>query len=127
MLVFLGSGHWSFSAAATDEERVVEAMIAAAKADELTAFLRTVDLPRIAASSHGQCTPEAVIAIGKLLAAPDVVLETRLRGDLRAVRATRGRDITALFSLHRLSKTGTEPEGRLVIVAVDVKIPSDTW
>ena len=127
ILFFMAGSRCSFCAVVTDEERVVRAMIAAAQADQLGAFLRTVDLPRISAASKGECTSETVIAIGKLLAADDVLFETRRRGDLRVVRAIRGGEITAWFAVHGLAKTIQEPEGRLVIVSVDVKIPSDTW
>ena len=111
------------SASATEEERVVRAMISAAQEDRLADFLHTVDLPRIAAASREQCTPETVLAIGKLLAAPEVVLETQRRGEVSVVRAGK---VMALFSFRGLAKTMREPEGRLVISAVDLKWPSDT-
>jgi hypothetical protein len=116
----------SFAAWPTNEESVVRDMSEAAERNQLGAFLRTVDLPRISASSKGQCTPETVFAIGKLLAVPGATFETRSRGDLRAVRATTRDHITAFFSLHSTDRTLDEPEGHLVIVAVDVRFPEST-
>ena len=116
----------SFAAPPTAEENVVRAMSEAAQRDQLGAFLRTVDLAQISAASKGQCTPETLLAIGKLLAIPGATFETRHRGDFRAVRATTRDQITALFSLHPTDRTLDEPEGRLVIVAVDVRFPEKT-
>jgi hypothetical protein len=116
----------SFSATLTDEERVVATMSNAAQRNDLAAFLHTVDLPRISARSHGECTSESLIAIGKLIGIPGITFETRRRGEFRAVRATTRDNITAFFSLHPVDKTMEEPEGRLVIVAVDIRFPDKT-
>ena len=122
----LFSGTRSSFGAPSPEESVVRAMVAAAGADQLDAFLRTVDLPRITASSRGQCTPESLVAIGKLLSRPGVTFETQRRGDACGVRATTRDRITALFSFRSLNKTRGEPDGRLVIAAVDIRLPDST-
>jgi hypothetical protein len=114
------------AATPTDEEKVVRAMFDAARDDHLEAFLNTVDLTRIAWDSHGQCTPETLVLIGKFLAQREITLETKRSGDIRAVRVIGpDKQIKYFFALGALSKTPERPKGGLVITAVKVRFPHD--
>ena len=127
-LAIVLTGTASFAASPTEEETVVRAMSDAAQRNDLAAFLHTVDLPSISAGSKGECTPETVLAMGKIISmTPGVTLETRRRNDLRVVLASmRDGHKIAFFTLRPTNRTVEDPEGHLIIVGVDVRFPDTT-
>ncbi len=98
------------------EEEVVRTLISSARDDQLTRFLTTTDLLRIASHPRHGHTPEQLLALLKDIPDKPLSFETHRRAEMTLIRLTAPRHLD--FIIEMRPKQAGQSEGKFIVVAV---------